>query len=99
MIKKLKRIAPVKFGLVLGIIYGLISLIFVPFFLLGIVASAFAPHQNNAMQQELGMGVGLVFCVFLPVLYAVFGGLFGMLAAWIYNVVAGWTGGIEFEVE
>jgi uncharacterized membrane protein YGL010W len=98
MTKKLKRIGPVKFGLILGIIYGLISLIMVPFFLLAIVISAFAPH-TDAAQQGIGIGVGIAMCVFLPIFYAVIGGLFGMLAAVIYNLVAGWTGGIEFEVE
>jgi hypothetical protein len=99
MAKTLKRIAPLKFGLVAGIIYGLISLVFVPFLLLGIVASSFAPAQQGSMPQGLTVGLGLVLCIFIPVLYAVLGGLLGMLAAWLYNVVAGWTGGIEFEVE
>src|SRR5258708_155005 len=100
MTKRLKRIAPVKFGIVLGIFYGLISLIIVPFFLLGIIASSFAPatHQS-AMEQGFTTGIGLVFCIFLPLFYGIFGGLFGMLAAWLYNVIASWTGGIEFEVE
>ena len=99
MTKRLKRIAPVKFGLVAGIVYGLISLIFIPFFLLGILVSSFAPAHQGAMQQGLTTGLGLVFCIFIPILYAVIGGLMGMLMAWVYNVVAGWTGGIEFEVE
>jgi hypothetical protein len=99
MPKRLKRIAPVKFGIVLGIFYGLISLVIVPFFLLAIIIPSFAPTHEGAMQQGLTTGLGLVFCILLPVFYAVFGGLFGMLAAWLYNVVASWTGGIEFEVE
>jgi hypothetical protein len=99
MIKRLKRIGPVKFGLVVGICYGLISLVFIPFLLLGIVAGSFASAHQSPMQQGLSAGVGILMCVLLPVLYAVLGGLFGMLGAWIYNVVAGWTGGIEFVVE
>ncbi len=99
MIKRLKRIAPVKFGIVLGIIYGLISLVFVPFILLGSVASLFASTQQNSTHQGFATGLGLVFCLFIPVLYTVMGGLLGMLMAWLYNVAAGWVGGIEFEVE
>ena len=63
------------------------------------LASSFAPAQHNAIQQGFSAGIGLVFCIFIPVLYAVMGGLLGMLMAWIYNVVASWVGGIEFEVE
>jgi hypothetical protein len=99
MTRKLKRIAPVKFGMILGIIYGLFSLVIIPFVLLGFVAAAFAPAQGNAMAQGIGAGIGLIFCIFLPVLYAAMGCLLGMLMAWLYNVVAGWIGGIEFEVE
>jgi len=100
MIKKLKRIAPVKFGLVLGILYGLISLIFIPFFLLAVVlGSAVTPTTDGSTHQAMGIGIALVFSLILPVFYAVIGGLVGMLIAWIYNVIAGWVGGIEFEVE
>jgi hypothetical protein len=99
MTRKLKRIAPVKFGIVVGACYGVIALIFVPFFLLGIVISMFAPAPGGSMQQGLSIGLSLLFCVILPVIYAVLGCLFGMLGALIYNLIAGWIGGIEFEVE
>jgi hypothetical protein len=100
MNRKLKRIAPVKFGIVLGILYGLISLIFIPFILLGALASAFAPAQGDAaIQHGIATGVSVVLCIAFPFIYAGMGCLLGMLMAWLYNVVAGWVGGIEFEVE
>jgi hypothetical protein len=99
MTKRLKHIGVIKFGIVLGAFYGLISLIMIPFFLLGIVISSIAPAQQSAMQQGFTTGLGLVFCILFPVIYAVMGCLSGMLAALIYNLVASWTGGIEFEVE
>jgi hypothetical protein len=100
MTKRLKRIAPVKFGIVIGIFYGLISLIFVPFFLLFAGLSLVLPHpQPGASAQALPFAMSVVLAILLPVFYAVFGGLFGMLGAWIYNVIASWVGGIEFEVE
>jgi hypothetical protein len=100
MIKKLKRIAPLKFGLILGILYGLIALIFVPFILLAaVVGSMVAPTAEGSVHQAMGIGVAIVLCFVLPVFYAVIGGLCGMLIAWIYNVIAGWVGGVEFEVE
>ena len=99
MTRTLKRIAPVKFGIVTGAVYGLISLVFVPFFLLGALASAFAPAHQGSMQTGIAAGVGLIFCIVFPIIYAALGCLFGMLGARLYNVVAHWTGGIEFEVE
>jgi hypothetical protein len=103
MKRTLKRIAPVKFGLILGIMYGALSLIIVPFFLLFSLMSFFVPQQSSSEMGHLAPALGLVmtlaFCIFLPVFYAVIGGLMGMLMAWVYNVTAGWLGGFEFEVE
>jgi hypothetical protein len=39
------------------------------------------------------------FSFFLPFLYAFFGFISGVIGAWIYNLVAGWIGGIEVEIE
>lgn len=37
--------------------------------------------------------------VLVPVLYAAFGFVGTLIAAALYNLVAGWVGGIEIEVE
>lgn len=84
---RITRIAPLQSGKVSAVLYGLISLPFVALFL---IASALAPG---------GMGFSAMFAVAMPFFYIVFGFLFTALAAWLYNVVAGWTGGIEFETE
>jgi hypothetical protein len=99
--RRLKRIAPLKFGLILGIMYGLMSLLIIPFMLLSVVFALLAPaHQENAgLPAGIGAALGIVLAIFIPVLYAVLGGLLGMLMAWVYNVIASWVGGIEFEVE
>jgi hypothetical protein len=100
MIRKLKRIGPFKFGVVVGTVYGLISLIFIPFVIIGAIVSALIPPSaGSEAHPGMGLGVAIIFCVLAPVIYAVLGFLFGALAAAIYNVVARWTGGIEFEVE
>jgi len=74
---------------VFGVLYGLMGLVFVPFFL---VAAAVAPH-NSAF-----MGFGLGFVILIPILYAVFGFIFIAIACLLYNMVAGWIGGIEMEI-
>jgi uncharacterized protein YqgC (DUF456 family) len=94
-------VAPLQLGIVAGIFYALFSLIIVPFFLLVAVVSAFMPHnqQSGALQAGMGIGLGLLFAVLAPVLYGAMGFIFGALGALLYNLIAGWTGGIEFEVE
>jgi hypothetical protein len=42
--------------------------------------------------------IGIVYC-FGPILFAVFGFIFFVVAAAIYNLLAGWLGGLEFEVK
>jgi len=101
MTRKLKRIAPLQLGIVAGVFYALMSLIIVPIFLLIAVAAAFAPHTegSGAMQAGIGVGMGIVFAILAPIIYGAMGFLFGALAGLIYNLVAKWTGGIEFVVE
>jgi len=36
---------------------------------------------------------------FIPVIYGVMGFVFGIIMAAIYNLIAGWIGGTEVEVE
>lgn len=93
--RRIKRIAPLQLGKMLAVVYGIMGLLFVPFFL---VMSLVSPHMPA--QQRVGlMAMGMGFAVLAPVLYAVMGFVFGALGALIYNVVAKWIGGVEVEVE
>jgi hypothetical protein len=85
MKKRLTNVSPVKLGITLAVVYGILSLLVVPFLLF---ASLF--H---------GRGIAGVFVIFLPIIYAVFGFIGGVISAFIYNLVAKWTGGIEFITE
>ena len=81
------RISPHKAGKVAAAIYGLLSLGIVPILWMAMLA---APR---------GFGLGGVFFLVLPFLYALFGYVFTALAAMTYNFVVKYTGGIEVEVE
>ena len=72
--------------MVLGILYGIAALIVAPFFLL----AAFAGKEGAVR--------GVALAVMFPVIYAVGGFVGGIIAAALYNLVAKWTGGLEFEV-
>ncbi len=96
MKKQLTHVAPLKAGLVLGILQGLLSLIFVPFFLLfAVLGGAAAAKSGSPFPAIFGAG----FAVILPLFYAIIGFIVGALGALIYNLIAKWTGGLEFEVK
>ena len=98
---KLKRIEPLQAGKMLAAFYGILSLLFVPFMLFFMTMGSFAArHQGGhapALPLMFGMGVG--FMILLPVFYAVMGFVFGALSAFVYNLLAKWIGGLEFEFE
>lgn len=83
----LTRIAPLQAGIVLGVLYGLLTLILaVPFFLIVAIVGG-----------ESNFPFGPFFFL-IPIGYAIVGFLTGVLVAALYNLVAGWTGGIELEL-
>jgi hypothetical protein len=47
--------------------------------------------------KETGLGTG--FALALPILYGVCGFIFTAIGCAIYNVVAGWVGGVEVELD
>jgi hypothetical protein len=81
MRKRLTYISPLQLGIVLALVYGVISLILVPFLLLGAIFG----HG----------GVGIL-VIFIPFIYVIIGFIGGVLSAIVYNIVAKWTGGIEY---
>ncbi len=84
MKKRLTYVSPLQLGIVLAVLYGIIALILVPFLLLGAIFGA------------KGGLVGGVFAIFIPVIYAIVGFIGGVITAFVYNLVAKWTGGVEF---
>ena len=72
-----------------GVLYALMGLVvFVP--VVGLMSMAGA---------DSGMaGFGMGFLILLPVIYGVLGFIFIAIACLLYNLVAGWVGGIEMEL-
>jgi hypothetical protein len=86
---QLKRLGPLSVAKVQAILMAFI----------GLIEGAIFAALGSLMPAEAGFGFGALSIVIFPVLFAVFGFLFGALSAWLYNVVAGWVGGIEVEFE
>ena len=84
MRKQITRIAPLQTAKVLAVLYFSISL---PFIILSSVLMLAMP----------GTGGFSMWFLLTPILYAVFGFLFTLFGAWVYNKVAPRVGGIEFS--
>lgn len=95
MTKRIQRIAPLQLAKILGILFGLLGLVFLPIFLLMALAGMAAPDEQKFGVAAMGIG----FAIFFPILYAVMGFISGLLGAFLYNVVAKWVGGIEIDLE
>ena len=100
-IRRIKRIAPLPAGKMLAAAYGCMGLIFLPFFALAGMLGAFAQHAqpDQAAPAALAGGLLLGMGIFFPIIYAAMGFIFGVVGAALYNLVARWIGGLEFEVE
>lgn len=83
---ELRRFSILQTARVLGILYAILGLLLAPLFALG---SMFGPEGDQ---------FGLVFALLLPALYGVLGFVMTAIGAALYNWVAGWVGGIGFEL-
>jgi hypothetical protein len=93
--RRIKSIAPLQLGKMMALCYGILGLLLCPIFL---IMSLFAAHIPN--QQRVGMmALGTGFALAMPVFYAVMGFVFGVIGAFVYNLIAKWIGGVEVEVE
>ena len=98
MNKRLRRIGPLKAGVVLGVLYALLSLLAVPFLMIagGLAATAARQTGTSIPFAPFLFGMG---ALFLPIFYGLMGFIFGVIAAAVYNLVAKWTGGLEITLE
>jgi Transmembrane domain of unknown function (DUF3566) len=102
MKRRIKRIAPLQAGKMLGVLYACMGLIFLPFIGVAALAGAFAQQaqgQGSGAATTVGIALMIVFGLFVPIIYGVMGFLVGVIGAAIYNFIAQWIGGIEVEVE
>ena len=86
MPQQIRRFGVLQTAKVIGALYALLGLVFVPVIL---VISMVAPNKE---------GIGTGFALTLPVIYGVLGFIFAALSCAIYNFVAGLVGGVEVEL-
>lgn len=104
MKRRIKRISPLQAGKMLGVLYACMGLLFLPFVAIAALAGVFA-QQTRQMQNTGGPPATIMaammfgFGILMPVFYGIFGFVFGVISAAVYNLIAAWIGGIEVEVE
>ena len=96
-----KRVGVWSLGRVSGLIYGVMGLVAGALFsviaMFGAALGAVEQGGPGAMFLGLFFGIGAV--VVLPVFYGLMGLVFGCIAAALYNLIAGFVGGVEVELE
>ena len=85
---KIQGLLFLGFGLLFGVLYGLIMSVF------GIVAAASGEKEAVVL-----VIVGAACIVGFPLLYGGMGFAMGALMAWLYNLVARRIGGLEIDIE
>jgi Transmembrane domain of unknown function (DUF3566) len=98
----LKRIGPgsaFKVGLVTYAILGLvIGGCFAFFSMVAGSVGGLAGSQAGMGARMLGMGFGIGAIIIAPIFYGIIGGIGAALGALIYNLAAGWIGGLEVDI-
>jgi hypothetical protein len=80
---------------IMGLLYGCMGLIFIPIFLIMGAVGGLAGDKSAI----LGGAIGVVLAFLMPVLYGGMGFVMGAIGALLYNLFAGWVGGIELQLD
>ena len=86
MKKQIINISPFQSAKVMAVFWFVISLPFVAF-----IAISLMSMPDNTQKAFSGM------MLFFPFFYALSGFFFSLMGAWIYNMLAKYFGGIEYE--
>jgi len=92
--QQVRKVGVLSAAKIMGLVYGLMSLVFLPFFFLIMMAASLAEPQQSGP----GVVMVAVMSIMMPFFYAAAGFVMGALGAFLYNAVAGWVGGIELEL-
>ena len=97
-VKKIGVLSAAKIEGLFGVIIGLVSGVF-----WALASASFSRmwgpegygYDNPMMYRWFGVGAIII----MPIVYGVLGFICGAIGAWLYNLVAGWIGGLEIELE
>ena len=99
---RIKSVGVLSVAKVFGLVYGALGLLIVPIFLVVGLASSMA-MKHAAAGANIPNSIGPIFAIFMaiaaPITYGLIGFVSGAISALIYNLIAGWVGGIEMELD
>ncbi|MEA2464092.1 MAG: hypothetical protein QOJ98_1839 [Acidobacteriota bacterium] len=92
----IRRVGPLSLAKISGALYALLGLIFGAIIsLISIAGSAFMPKDAGFSGMLFGVGA----IVILPIFYGVLGFIMSLIMAGLYNLIAGWVGGVEIDLQ
>ena len=98
---RIKSVGVLSCAKMLGVLYGCMGLLFIPFALIAGLAGMATQQASgsNVAAGAISGAVLMVFGILAPFLYGAMGFVFGAIGAWIYNLIAKRLGGIEIQLE
>jgi hypothetical protein len=91
------RFKPLSVGKVAGLLYGAMGLVVGVIVSLATTIGGLTGHDTFGALAGGLVGIGAI--VLLPLFYGGLGFIVAIIAAWLYNLAAGYVGGIEIEVK
>ncbi len=92
VVKRVEPLSAFKVGIV---VYGFVGLI------IGGVVALITLAGTSIARSGLpiaGFGMGIAAIILCPILYGIIGGIAAVIAALLYNLAAGWVGGLEVDL-
>jgi hypothetical protein len=104
MVTRLRHLSVVQFALVLAVLYALIGILIGLFWWLvvsPVMIAGMKSGMGTATPSGFAMmtGLGIFAVIVFPIFYGIIGFIAGLIYAALYNLVAGWTGGIEMRLD
>ncbi len=93
----LKRIGPVSCAKITGTLYAILGIVLGAIVSLATLVGGLGSNTSGAAAFGAMIGVGAI--VVFPILYGGIGFVATLIGAWLYNVLAGFVGGIEMDLQ
>ncbi len=90
----IKSVGVLSVAKIMGAVYGVGGLLFLPIFLLVGLVSSIVGGRDHPFGALAGLAMGIMY----PILCGVMGFLTGAIGAALYNLAAKWIGGIQLEL-
>lgn len=99
----IRRVGVLSLAKLMGVLYAGIGLVFgilfALFSLLGGGAMMASGAEGGAGGAGMMMGMGIGAAIIFPIFYGLFGFIGGLITGWLFNLAAGFVGGLEIETQ